>query len=215
MKYIYAVFILLTFSTTSYSQYDVRAGMGISFGTMPSLIDYLNQNFVPSNQQLGVFNSAIIFSGEGGYMIHSNYEVGIEVAYLINSYNFSYDLGNYRLSYNILMPTAVNYYVIKGPGYDFKFGGGIGPRFVSANQQLPGTTSGVNFTSVGFGILAKADGNTTIGGNFYANIGVDLRYDFNGEPKNGSTYLYNSAYKKNVNFNSLSVELGLGISYIF
>lgn len=215
MKYIYALLLVISITSFSYSQYDIRGGMGISFGTSPSLIDYLNQNFAPSNQQLGVFNSAIIFSAEGGYMLNNHYEIGIDLGYLINSYNFSYELGNYRLSYDIFMPTAVNYYVIKGPGYDFKFGGGIGPRFVSANQQLPGTTTGVNFSSIGFGILGRADGNTTIGGDFYANIGVDLRYDFNGEPKNGSTYIYNSAYHNNVNFNTLSVGLRLGVSYIF
>ena len=215
MKYIYTLVLILMFASLSYSQYDIRAGMGISFATTPSLTDYLNQNFVPSNQQIGLFGSAIVFSGEGGYLLNDHYELGIELAYLINSYNFSYDVGNYRLSYNIIMPTLVNYYVIKGQGYDFKFGGGIGPRFVSANQQLPGTITGVNFTSTGFGLLARADGNTTLGGNLYANIGVDLRYDFNGKPKNGSKYIYNNVYNQDVNFNSLSATIRLGVSYIF
>ena len=215
MKYIYTFILILTFATISYSQYDIRAGMGISFGATPSLTDYLNQNFEPSNQQLGIFGSAIVFSGEGGYLLNNHYEIGVELAYLINSYNLSYDVGNYRLSYNILMPTLVNYYVIKGQGYDFKFGGGVGPRFVSVNQQLPGTISGVNFTSTGFGFLVRADGNTTLGGDLYANIGVDLRYDFNGKPKNGSTYIHNNVYNQDVNFNSLSATIRLGVSYIF
>ncbi len=211
MKYIYALILALTITGFSYSQYDFRAGMGISFGATPSLTDYLNQNY---RQQLGVFGSAVVFSGEGGYLLNDHYEIGIELAYLINSYNFPQDFGNYRLSYDILMPSLLNYYVIKGKGYDFKFGGGIGPRFVSANEQL-GTTNGVNYSSTGFGLLLRADGNTTLGGNLYANIGVDLRYDFNGKPKNGNIYIHNYAYNQDVNFNSLSVALRLGVSYIF
>ena len=141
--------------------------------------------------------------------------MGLEVAYLINSHNYSYILGVYKLSYQILMPTVVNYYVISGKGYTFKFGGGVGLRFVSADQQLPATPSVINYSSTGFGFLLKADGNTLLSGNLYANIGVDLRYDFNGEPKSSSGYLYNNVYKKNVNFNALSAGIRLGLSYIF
>lgn len=215
MKFAYTLLIILFTASTSFSQFEVRGGMGISFVNMPSVIDYLNQNFAPSDQQLGTFNSAVTFSVEGDYMLKNNYELGLEVAYLINSHNFSYVLGIYKLNYGIVMPTVVNYYVIRGKGYSFKFGGGIGLRFVSADQQLPGTPSAINYSSLGFGFLLKADGNTLLSGNLYANIGADLRYDFNGEPKNGSNYLFNNIYKKNVNFNALSAGIRLGITYTF
>ncbi len=215
MKLLYTLIIVTVISGNLFSQYDFRGGMGITFVTMPSLTDYLNENFAASDQQLSAFGSAIIFSGEGGYMLSDHYELGVELSYLINSYNYSYSLGLYRLNYGILMPSIVNYYVIKGPGYDFKFGGGIGPRFVSADQQLPGTPTAQTYTSTGFGLLLKVDGNTLLSGNFYANIGVDLRYDFNGEPKSGNAYLVNNVYHKNVNFNSLSAGIRLGVSYIF
>ena len=64
-KYLYSIIVVLIITGTSYSQYDFRAGMGISVVNTPSLIDYLNQHFA-QNQQLGVFNSSIVFSGEGG-----------------------------------------------------------------------------------------------------------------------------------------------------
>jgi hypothetical protein len=182
---------------------------------MPSLIDYLNQNFAPADQQLGTFNSAIVFSGEGGYLLNNHYEVGLEVAYLVNSHNYSYDLGIYHLNYSIVMPTIVNYYVLRGNGYDFKFGGGIGIRFVNANQQLPGTPNSVSYKSTGFGFLLKADGNTLLSGNLYANIGVDVRYDFNGKPKSGNGYLENHIDNSTINFNALSAGIRLGVSYIF
>lgn len=212
-KYIFLIFAVLGIAGTSYSQYDFRAGMGISFVATPSLVDYLNQDLY---QQIGVFNSAIVFSGEAGYFVNDSYEIGVDFAYMLNSYNFSFgSSGNYKLSYDFIMPTLVNYYVIKGTGYDFKFGGGIGPRFTSADQQLPATPSAITYNSIGFGFLLKAEGNTLLSDNLYANIGVDLRYDFNGKPKNGSTYLVNTNNNENVNFNSLSAGIHLGVSYIF
>ncbi len=214
MKLLSALIICLTISSTSYSQYYVRAGMEISFINMPSLIDYINQNFAPPNQQLGTFNSAIVFSGEGGFQLNNNYELGLEVAYLINSHNYTNEYGGiYKLNYSIVMPTVVNYYVIRGNGYDFKFGGGIGIRFVSAVQQLPAKPSTETYNSTGFGLLLKADGNTLLSGNLYANIGVDIRYDFNGKPKSGNGYFV--VNNTNVNFNALSAGLRLGVSYIF
>lgn len=214
MKYAFTLLITLLTISTSFSQFEARAGMEISFVNMPSVIDYINQNF---GQQLGVFNSAIIFSGEGDYMINNHYELGVEVGYLMNSYNLPQaNSGLYRLNYNIIMPTVVNYYVIMGKGYSFKFGGGVGLRFVRADQQYAATPSATTYTSTGFGFLLKADGNTLLSGNLYANISVDLRYDFNGEPKSSSSgYLFNSLYNKKVNFNSLSAGIGLGLTYVF
>ena len=215
---------MLTFFTTVVSfpqnnnqadKFDLRGGMGISFISIPSLTDYLNLNFAAPNQQIATFGSAVTFSGEAGYFVNDHYEIGIEVGYMINSYNYSYSLGEYRLNYGILMPSILNYYVIKGEGFYFKFGGGVGPRFVSADQQMPGTPSAQTYSSTGFGLILKADGNTLLSGKLYANIGVDLKYDINGEPKSGNQYLVNNFYKKNVNFNALSAGLRLGVSYKF
>lgn len=215
MKYLTIVFLFFIFTATSFSQYSVRAGMGISFVSMPSLTDYLNQNFVPPDQQLGAFNSSVVFSGEGYLAVSKNYEIGLEVAYLLNSYTFDYTLGHYQMSYDIIMPSLTGYYVISGTGFNFKFGAGIGPRFVNVNETLPARPAADNYTSTGFGILFKADGNTLLSGNLYANIGADLRYDFNGEPKNGGKHLFNNVYGKNVNMNSFSAGIRLGVTYIF
>jgi hypothetical protein len=211
--YIYLIFTLII-TGTSYAQYDFRAGMGISEVNTPSLVNYLNENYAPPGQQLGVFNSSIVFSCEAGYFVNDSYELSLDFSYLLNSYNFSENLGLYKLSYDIIMPSLVNYYVIKGTGYSFKFGGGIGPRFTSVDEQQSTGTVG-NYNSFGFGILFKVEGNTMLSDNFYANIGFDLRYDFNGDPKNGSLYLFNPVNDEKVNFNSLSAGLHLGVSYIF
>ena len=72
-----------------------------------------------------------------------------------------------------------------------------------------------NYSNTGFGFILRAEGNTLLGGNFYANIGADLKYDINGSPKSGSSNLYNNISRENVNLNSLAVGLRLGVSYIF
>jgi hypothetical protein len=58
-------------------------------------------------------------------------------------------------------------------------------------------------------------GNTALGSNVYANITGDIRYDLNGTPKNNGNAILNQGSNNNVNLNSLSVGLSLGITYIF
>ena len=216
MKFIVSIIFTAVLSASAVAQYSVRAGMGISFVSSSSLTDYINENFAPSNQQLGTFNSAINFSGELDYSVNQTYQVGLDMAYLINSYTFSSIGGIYKMNYEILMPTLVNYYVISGEGYSFKFGGGVGPRFVNVNEQLPGTPSGVNYASTGFGILLRVDANTLLSKNLFANIGGDLKYDINGKPSNNGKYLVNiNANNSDVNFNMFSAVLHLGLTYTF
>ncbi len=215
MKPLKTILLLLLCTGGAFAQYSVRAGMGISFLDAPSLIDYINENYAPANQQLASFSSAINFNGEFDYSINKTYQVGIDFNYFLNSYNFSSINGIYKMDYNILMPTLVNYYVISGNGYSFKFGGGIGPRFVSVNEQLPATPSATNYKSTGFGFLARADGNTLLSGNLFANIGVDFKYDINGKPASAGKYLVNPATNQNVNFNMFSVVVRLGVTYTF
>jgi len=212
IKKIFLLSVLL--SVNLFPQSFVCGGMGIQFQSSPSLTDYLNQNFASPADQLSTFTSSIIFSAEGGTRISANTELALELAYLFNSYTYNYDLGQYDLTYGVIMPSLIYYYVIDGAGYNFKFGGGAGIRFVNADEKLPRFTP-VEFTSTGFGVVLKADGNTILGGNFYANIGGEIRYDVNGEPENNGSYIRNSVYNENVNFNSFGFGVRLGITYQF
>jgi hypothetical protein len=56
-----------------------------------------------------------------------------------------------------------------------------------------------------------------LGGNIYANIGTDIRYDRYGDlKKNGSDItLVNNATKEKVDLNSFSVDVRLGITFLF
>lgn len=207
--------LLIFLSMNMFGQVTLRASLGISFLSSPSLKDYINQNFADPGDQLGTFNTAVVFSGEADYRLSKNFEAGIEAAYLLNSYTYSLTGGKYEFAYGVFMPTAVAYYVIDGPGYNFKFGSGAGPRFTAVDETLPFTNFANKYSSTGFGFLLKFDGNTALSSKVYANIGADLRYDLNGEPKDGSNNINNNIAEKKVNLNAFSVGIRLGISYIF
>lgn len=210
MKYLLTVAAAVFIINNVYAQNELRAGMGINFGSTPSLKDYINQ--VAGYEELGSFSSSVVFSGEYNYAVSSSYDLGIEVAYLLNSVTFS-TFGTYDFTYHVIMPTITSYYVIRGDGYNFKFGGGAGIRLVSADESLPATPSATNYTSTGFGFLLRAAGNTRLSSNFYVNITGDLRYDLNGELDGWSDH-HTSNYNQ-VNLDTFSAGVSLGITYMF
>ena len=215
MKKILLPTIFALFSLNVMAQVEIKGSMGINFLSVPSLQDYINQNFAPSNSQLATFNSAVIFAGEVGTFLNKDVEVSIELPYQIYSYTENIGLGQYELAYNLILPSVLAYYVISGNGYNFKFGGGAGPRFVSLTEKKKWQGSEVTFSSIGFGGLLRVEGNTALSDNLYANIGVDLRYDLNGEPENDSgNKLSNVVQNEVVNMNTFSMGLRLGISYL-
>ena len=215
MKTLYSFLIIVCLSGALNAQVELSASMGINFINSPSLYDYLNQNFPTPGETTEGFNSSVIFLGGAGYNISQSYQTAIEVGYLIYSYTSSGTNGQYEMSYGNFLISLLNYYVIAGEGYNFKFGGGLGIRFLSADQSLPGTGITETFNSTGYGLLVRAEGNTLLGGNIYAKIGAQAGYDFNGEPENDGVPIFNNASDENVNFNSLSVGVSLGVSYIF
>ena len=216
MKIITVLFFLIISSGFTFAQIELKGTMGINFLSSPSLQDYINQNYAPSDAQLGTFNSAVIFTGEVGTFIKNDFELSLEIPYQIYSYTENVGLGQYELAFNSVMPSVMAYYVLLGNGFNFKFGGGAGPRFVnmSENKKWQGTEE--SFSSIGFGGLLRVEGNTALAENVYANIGLDLRYDVNGEPENSdSKKLVNNVKGENVNFNAFSLGVKLGISYLF
>lgn len=216
MKIIASLMGFFLTGTISQAQVELSASMGIDFINSPSFYDYINQNYTQTGGELlEGFNASVIFSGEAGYKLSESYQPAFEIGYLINSYTSSLLNGQYEMSYTNLMFSLLNYYVINGDGYNFKFGGGAGLRFISADESLPGTGITRTFSSTGYGFMLRAEGNTLLGGNIYAKISVQARYDINGEPEDDGTLLINNIAKENVNFNSLSVGLSLGVSYIF
>ena len=209
MKKIFIPFIAIVISFLSFAQKqnEVRASMGIDFVSVPELKDYLEANYDIVNSD---FSSAINFSGSYGRMMDENSQLELEIGYLLNSYNSNFGLGNYNLSYSLLMPSVLYNYVINGSGYNFKFGGGAGTRLLSINEKyLPLLND--DYSKFGFGFILRGAGNTAIAQDVYAHIGIDARYDVIGKPDENT----NGNNIGNVNFSSLSLGIRLGISYQF
>jgi hypothetical protein len=210
MKYLFTILAVGLFFTRTCAQHELRAGMGINFGSVPSLKDYVNQ--IAGFDEMGSFTSAVVFAGEYDYEVSPTYDLGLEVAYLLNSVTFS-TYGTYDFSYHVIMPTVTSYYVIRGNGYNFKFGGGVGIRLVSADESIPATPSATNYTSVGPGFLLRIAGNTRLSEDFYVYISGDLRYDLNGDLK-GWVEHHSTNYNQ-VNLDTFSAGVSLGITYFF
>ena len=128
-KYIWILSIIIL-AELSFAQIEVKGTMGINLISVPSAQDYINQNYAPYDDELNTFNTAVIFTGEVGYFINEKFEMSVELPYQIFSYNTSIEgAGQYDLYFDTFMPSVMAYYVLSGEGYNFKFGGGAGPRF--------------------------------------------------------------------------------------
>ncbi|MGE5436721.1 MAG: hypothetical protein ACM3O3_05795 [Syntrophothermus sp.] len=207
------LFFLTIFSFCfAYSQVEVKAGMGINYLSMPSLYDYINTYYASSSDQVPTFSSAINGFIEVNYPLQKNFYIGLEGVYSFSSFTY-FNIGRMEMQYDIIKASAMAYYVISGTGYDFKLGGGVGPRFTTAKETF--TVESFDYNSVGFGFLLKTEGNTLLSGNLYANINASLGYDFLGTPKSGDRYIYNDVANENVNLNNLSLGVGLGLTYKF
>ncbi len=210
MKKLVIPFFVFVISILSFAQIqnEFRASMGIDLVSVPELKDFLELNYSPD--RLSDFSSAVNFSGAYGRMIGDNNQLELEFGYLINSYNYPEDNGTYDLSYTLIMPSLLYNYIIVGNGYNFKFGGGAGLRFLSITEKQPGQFDEKK-ESFGYGFILRAVGNTAIAQNVFAHIGADIRYDLLGKPDDSAT----GNKVENVNFNSLSFGIRLGISYQF
>jgi hypothetical protein len=162
-------------------------------------------NLVPS------FKSSVSFVGEAGYKLSNSFEVGLEYNLLIDSYNTPFGSGGaYEIAYNIHRPSVLAYYIIPGIGYKFKFGGGIGPRFVSLSEKI---NTSANYSANGYGLIVKAEGNTLLSKNFYALIGTNLRYDSTSDVANGQNSIVNHSTGEKLNLNAFSFGIYLGVSF--
>jgi len=210
MKKLLLLVVLL--GVSAHAQWIARGSMGLNVVSMSDLRDYLNANYFGSGNQLAQFTSAIEFGGEICYQIKPDYQLGLEFSYEYNSFTETI-ISTSTFSYASLQPTALWYYTITGSGYQFKFGGGVGPRFILASETSPYTTAVINYKSFGYGVVTKADAMTALGGNFYAYIGVDLRYNNNGtlSDANGNKKI-NNVTNNPLSLNSVSAGIKVGVA---
>lgn len=214
MKKIFFLLIIVPLINTQ-AQWDIGIAMGLDFKSSPSYRDYINSNFSSYGKELASFSSAVNFSGEVDYKFTNKFQFGIECSFLIDSYNAPIGLGGiYEISYVIYRPSLIAYYVYGGEGYKFKFGGGLGPRFISLTENNIVAT---DYKAEGFGLILKAEGNTLLSDKLYALIGFDLRFDStnNLQNKSNNKKIINYYNGEAVNMTSLSVGVKLGVTYIF
>ncbi len=204
------VIMILFFSQLGYAQVDFTAGMGISFVNNSSLQDYINSNF-SSGSDLSSFNSSIEVYIEADYSMSSQFQLGLEYVFSIYSYTAEFGgIGQYEFSSIQHKPSMLGYYVIAGPGYKFKFGGGAGLRIADVDEDIIGTK---NYSTSGLGLLLRGQAHTLLGGSLFANLGLTLRYDLPGEPENSGVKMRNNVLDEAVNLNSVSFSINLGLSY--
>ncbi len=191
-----------------YAQYEIGAGMGISLINTSDLRDYLNSNF--ASGQIASFSTSADFFFQFNYDLTSKYQLSFEYNYNIYSYS-SNGIGSYNLQLNMQKPSVLAYYYFAGEGYKIKIGAGLGPRFAQVEEKLYGSFQ--NYSSTGIGLIAKAQGDTKLGGDFYAQIGGEIIYDLPGEitTANNISGVNNGKF----NLNTFGIGLKLGIIYYF
>jgi len=203
-KYFYLVILLM--NSITFAQFDISAGMGLNFFSAPDLQNYINSNY-SSTGEMSSFNTSADFFGEVGYNINESYQISIDYTYNIYSFNSNFVSGIYDLQLTQHKPSLIGYYVIGGVGYKIKIGGGAGLRIAKADEKLPGLTQVGEYSKTGFGFLLKAQGDTKLGGNLYALIAGEIRYEVLGDIE---------VYRENTfNLNSFGVVLKLGMVYYF
>lgn len=203
------VFILVSLCKVN-AQWDFNIAMGLDFKSSPSFRDYVNSSYASLDNQIASFKSSVGFSTEADYKINKSFALGFEYNLQIDSYTTPFGNGGaYEISYNQHRPSIIAYYVIPGNGYQFKFGGGIGYRYVALTEKVFTST---DYNASGVGFLLRAIGNTLLSKDFYVLIGADLRYDMPGELSNGNKFLINNANSEKLNLNSISLGIYLGIT---
>lgn len=213
MKKIFFVVVAAVISLQA--QWEVRGSMGLDIGSMPDLKDYLNANYFTGNDRLSEFTPAVEAGFEIGYQLEEHFQLACELSYEYNSFSSSI-ISSKSFSYNLLQPSLLSYYTINGKGFQFKFGGGLGPRFVFASETSPYTISILKYRSTGYGLVAKVDGITSLGGNYFAYLGFDLRFNQNGNlSTNDGKEKINNITNAALSLNSLSLGIKIGVAVTF
>lgn len=207
------VLSLLTLSTTSAQPY-INGGMGLSLNNISELRNYLNNYYAPSDNQIGVFSTAVEFSGEAGYTFN-DYTISIDAGYEMNSYNYTVIGSLYEMKYSIFKPSLLYMKLFMGKGYYFRIGGGLGLRFTTVSEKQFPSNIFKDFTSTGWGVLIKADASTLLSDGVFAVIGGGIRYDVLGKPQNNGLGIKSPLANNELNFNEFSFLLSIGVSYHF
>ena len=227
-RFFLPMFLLMFFSVVSASEkynaeerpmFDYRSGigggMGISAVSISDLVSYLNlREGFTLQERIPEFNSAVEFFVTFDWFMQSDVAFGFEYSYLFGSHNFSGTFGSNDYSYSFHMPVMLGHYLLKGPGYFFKFGGGLGYFFTRYREDLMELTEPIVYTGGGIGGKIHAVGHTPFGDNLYGYVGVEMRFAFPGSVSDNEGIVLRSG-DKDVTMNFISLGLKFGLTYNF
>ncbi len=194
-------------------------GIGIDYYRANSITNFLNTNGIGSVTP-GAFTSSVQFLVGAGYAVTTNWEVGIEYAYMINSFSGNNPLGSQQVSLSYSLPSITVRRLIREDGYSLRFGGAFGYHFGSMSVSTPYSSQAQDFSATGFGLKLDGSLDTKLDEKLYARIGAQAFAEFIGQPKaaNGTllTYTdYNSGSQTPVNMDFIGVGVSLGLVYYF
>jgi len=154
--------------------------MGINGVVSSGLQDYLE--YVTSEEQ-SILNSAFQVTLGVDKELEGGKFVGLDFSYELNSFNAPGVVNQYTLEYSLYSPSIMYGWQSTGKGYKLRFGVGAGPRFITFTESGFGSNLKVQYNSIGYGFLVKAEAATAIASNVYAVIAGDLRFNSLGTIK--------------------------------
>lgn len=194
------------------SRIGVSAGMGVNYHEARDIVDRINGSGI-TTQRVDDFTSAIEFFGAVSVPLSEDWVAKGEYVYMLASHSPGSVFGTAtsEFTYIVHMPTLVAQYVLVGePSYNFKAGLGVGFHFATYEEKF----FAARYTGNGIGTLLELEGNTALGEDLYAHLGVQSRWDFIGTLKDsrGRSPFGNSVATA---LHFFSVGARLGMTYYF
>jgi hypothetical protein len=196
-------------------RFGIGGGMGISAVSISALVSYLNlREGFALQERIPEFNSAVEFFASFDWYLQTDIAFGFEYSYLFGSHNFSGTFGSNDYSYSFHMPIILGHYLVRGPGYFFKFGGGLGYFMTRYREDLMELTEPVVYKGGGVGGKFHAVGHTPFGDNLYGYVGAEVRFAFPGSVSDSEGQVLSSG-PNDVSMNFISLGLKFGLTYNF
>ena len=161
------------------SRIGLSAGMGVSYVNVADVADYVNALVQPA-QRLSDFKTAVEFFGSVAVPVSRDWDLKLEYAYMLGTYNVGNQFFNGEFSFSAHMPTVIGQYVlVEEKTYNVKLGAGAGYHFGALTESF-GTVKD-KLTGHGIGTIIDLEANTAFGESFFGYIGGDARWDFIGD----------------------------------
>jgi hypothetical protein len=141
-------------SVKSKKLWSFSAGMGLGYGAAPDFTDYLRQEIPYANSDsISSFNAGIEFFGAFECELTKNLSARLDYSYFIRSMRYEYFYFVYDYNITAHQPFLfINYRFLKGAGYNFRLGFGLGYHFQQLDNKV---NDSLDCTSNGPGIRAE------------------------------------------------------------